>query len=159
MEFTRPGGTEKQPVSELYDYEQEILVKTKQNVFRKGIELLLTVVFWLYTFIVTWFFLSAVVDVNDSYIAILKTALNVTNADIRELLYFGLVSSFIAALLLFLWRTYNKRKYGPLNRRQMPTDTTLDDWLKLDLMEPEDIERLQRDKVIVFTENPVKELK
>ena len=41
----------------------------------------------------------------------------------------------------------------------MPTDTTLDDWLKLDLMEPEDIERLQRDKVIVFTENPVKELK
>jgi biofilm PGA synthesis protein PgaD len=41
----------------------------------------------------------------------------------------------------------------------MPTDTTLDDWLKLDLMEPEDIERLQSEKVIVFKENPVKELK
>ncbi|MFK3988124.1 MULTISPECIES: poly-beta-1,6-N-acetyl-D-glucosamine biosynthesis protein PgaD [Exiguobacterium] len=159
MEFTRPGDTEKQPVSELYDYEQEILVKTKQNVFRKGIELLLTAVFWLYTFIVTWFFLSAVLNVNDRYIAILKTALNVTNADIRELLFFGLVSSFVAALLLFIWRTYNKRKYGPLNRRQMPKDTTLDDWLALDLMEPEDIHRLQSDKVIVFEKNPVKELK
>ena len=84
---------------------------------------------------------------------------NVTNADIRELLFFGLVSSFVAALLLFIWRTYNKRKYGPLNRRQMPKDTTLDDWLALDLMEPEDIHRLQSDKVIVFEKNPVKELK
>ena len=84
---------------------------------------------------------------------------NVTNADIRELLFFGLVSSFVAALLLFIWRTYNKRKYGPLNRRQMPKDTTLDDWLALDLMEPEDIHRLQSDKVIVFEKKPVKELK
>lgn len=84
---------------------------------------------------------------------------NVTNADIRELLFFGLVSSFVAALLLFIWRTYKKRKYGPLNQRQMPKDTTLDDWLALDLMEPEDIHRLQSDKVIVFEKKPVKELK
>lgn len=158
MEFTGPGSTEKQPVNELYDYEQEILVKTKQHLLRKSVELVLTVVFWLYTLIVTWFFLSAVINVNDRYIAILKTALNVTNADIRGLLGFGLLASLVAALLLFVWRTYNKRKYGPLNRRQMPKDTSLEDWLALDLIEPEDIARLQADKVVVFEKNPVKEL-
>ncbi|MFN4213508.1 poly-beta-1,6-N-acetyl-D-glucosamine biosynthesis protein PgaD [Exiguobacterium sp.] len=152
MEFTRPRDATEQSLTE------GVLVKTKHSIFRKIFDLVLTIIFWGYTLVVTWFFLSALIGVNDRYIATVKTALNVTNADIRGLLALGLMALLASALILFTWRTYNKKRYGSLNRRKPPTPTTIEELASLGLMDEADIQRLQTEKVVVFTDNPVKEL-
>lgn len=152
MEFSRSRHETEQLIG------QDVLVQTKRSFVRSFIEIILTIIFWLYTLVVTWFFLSALLNWNDRYIATLKATLNVTNTDIQGFLGFGALAMLGLATLLFIWRTYNKKRYGPLDRRKPPTDTTLEDWTKLALIAPDDLERLQRDKVIRFEKNPVKEL-
>lgn len=152
MEFSRSRNETEQLIG------QDVLVKTKRSFVRSFIEILLTVVFWIYTLVVSWFFVSALLNQNDRYIATLKSALNVTNADIRGLISLGVLILIGLATLLFIWRTYNKKRYGPLNRRKTPTPTTLEELNNLGLIEPSTIEMLQQDKVIIFEKNPVKEL-
>ena len=152
MEFSRPRHETEQPI------EQDVLVATKRSFVRSFIEITLTLVFWTYTLVVTWFFGSALFDQHGGFIASLKAMLKVTNHDIRELLGLGSLALFSSACALYVWRTYNKKRFGPLDRRKAPTDTTREDWMKLALIEPDEIDRLQRDKVIVFEKNPVKEL-
>ncbi|MCA0981158.1 poly-beta-1,6-N-acetyl-D-glucosamine biosynthesis protein PgaD [Exiguobacterium aestuarii] len=152
MEFSRSRNETEQLIGE------DVLVKTKRSFIRSFIEILLTVVFWIYTLVVSWFFVSALLNQNDRYIATLKSALNVTNEDIRGLISFGVLILIGLAILLFVWRTYNKKRYGPLNRRKTPTPTTLEELNNLGLIEPSTIEMLQQDKVIIFEKNPVKEL-
>lgn len=152
MEFSRSRNETEQLIG------QDVLVKTKRSFVRSFIEILLTVVFWIYTLVVSWFFVSALLNQNDRYIATLKSALNVTNEDIRDLISFAALILIGLATLLFVWRTYNKKRYGPLNRRKAPTPTTLEELNNLGLIEPSTIEMLQHDKVIIFEKNPVKEL-
>ena len=152
MELSRSRNETEQLIGE------DVLVKTKRSFVRSFIEILLTVVFWIYTLVVSWFFTSALLNQNDRYIATLKSALNVTNADIRDLISFGVLILIGLATLLFVWRTYNKKRYGPLNRRKAPKDTTFEDLNNLGLIEPTTIEMLQREKVVVFEKNPVKDL-
>ena len=152
MELSRSRNETEQLIGE------DVLVKTKRSFVRSFIEILLTVVFWIYTLVVSWFFTSALLNQNDRYIATLKSALNVTNADIRDLISFGVLILIGLATLLFVWRTYNKKRYGPLNRRKAPKDTTFEDLNNLGLIEPSTIEMLQREKVVVFEKNPVKDL-
>ena len=152
MEFSRSRNETEQLIGE------DVLVKTKRSFIRSFIEILLTVVFWIYTLVVSWFFVSALLNQNDRYIATLKSALNVTNADIRGLISLGVLILIGLATLLFIWRTYNKKRYGPLNRRKTPTPTTLEELNNLGLIEPSTIEMFQQDKVIIFEKNPVKEL-
>lgn len=152
MEFSRSRNETEQLI------DQEVLVKTKRSFVRSFIEILLTVVFWVYTFVVTWFFTSALLNQNDRYIATLKSALNVTNTDIRELISFGVLVMIGLSVLLITWRTYNKKRYGQLNRRKPPIPSTIEDLNNLGLIDATTIERLQHDKVITFEKNPVKEL-
>lgn len=152
MEFSRSRNETEQLIG------QDVLVKTKRSILRSFIEILLTVVFWVYTFVVTWFFTSALLNQNDRYIATLKSALNVTNTDIRDLISFGVLVMIGLSVLLFVWRTYNKKRYGPLKRRKPPVPTTIEDLNNLGLIDATTIERLQHDKVIIFEKNPVKEL-
>ena len=152
MEFSRSRNETEQLI------DQEVLVKTKRSFIRSFIEILLTVVFWVYTFVVTWFFTSALLNQNDRYIATLKSALNVTNTDIRELISFGVLVMIGLSVLLIAWRTYNKKRYGQLNRRKPPVPSTVEDLNNLGLIDTTTIERLQHDKVITFEKNPVKEL-
>lgn len=159
MEFTRQRKQKEQPVTNSCDFEDEILVKTKHSLIRKIIAIVLTVIFWLYTIVIVWFFLSAMLNINDQYIAIVKIAFNVTNSDIRQLIFLSFLLLILLTALLFVWRTYNKQRFGSLTRRKMPTHTTMKDWLALDLMEESDIQQLQENKVTVFHTNPVKELK
>ncbi|GGE67441.1 poly-beta-1,6-N-acetyl-D-glucosamine biosynthesis protein PgaD [Priestia taiwanensis] len=158
MDFTRQGKQKEQPVTHSYDFENEILVKTKHSFIRKIIALLFTLIFWLYTIVIFWFFLSALFNIYDPYMAIVKIAFNVTNANIRELLLLSFVLFLVSTAMLFIWRTYNKKRFGSLTRRSMPTHTTMKDWLALDLMDESDINMLQTNKVTVFYTNPVKEL-
>ena len=103
MEFSRSRNETEQLIGE------DVLVKTTRSFVRTFIEILLTVVFWIYTLVVSWFFVSALLNQNDRYIATLKSALNVTNEDIRGLISFAVLILIGLATLLFVWRTFFHR--------------------------------------------------
>src|SRR3954466_16222168 len=71
--------------------EEQIMIQAKQPLARLVISIIFSSVFWLYCAIVLWFFLSAVIGVNDRYSGVLKIAFKTTNGEIRTFLVIGLV--------------------------------------------------------------------
>jgi biofilm PGA synthesis protein PgaD len=120
------------------------------------ISIIISSVFWLYCAIVLWFFLSAVIGVNDRYSGVLKIAFKTTNGEIRTFLVIGLAIFCFFFLALFLWRFYNKKRFGSLNRRKEPAYTSIKDLENLELLTKDQIQELQRAHYIEFDVNPLK---
>lgn len=134
------------------------IIKSKQNPFKKLLTIMVTLVMWIYSIVVFYFFISAIFNENDKYISALKEALKMTNDDINTFLIIVLSLLIMCFLILFIWRTYNKNKYGSLNRRVYPEDTTKEEMLSLNLISEENFNKLQEQGVLIFEENPIKEL-
>ncbi|MGI8369712.1 poly-beta-1,6-N-acetyl-D-glucosamine biosynthesis protein PgaD [Priestia megaterium] len=136
--------------------EEQIMIQAKQPLARLVISIIISSVFWLYCAIVLWFFLSAVIGVNDRYSGVLKIAFKTTNGEIRTFLVIGLAIFCFFFLALFLWRFYNKKRFGSLNRRKEPAYTSIKDLERLELLSKKQIQELQRAQYIEFNVNPLK---
>ncbi len=110
---------------------------------------------WLYSLVIFYLFFSAVFDHNDALISIVRIALNVTNADIQQFLFECVLIFLGMFILLLVWRTYNKHRFGSLNRRHYPENTTDAELLNLGLISPIDFEQLQTQKISTFSTNPI----
>jgi poly-beta-1,6-N-acetyl-D-glucosamine synthesis protein len=134
------------------------IIKSKQNPFKKLLTIILTLVMWIYSIVVFYFFISAVFNENDKYISAVKEALKMTNNDINMFLIIVFLLLIMSFLILLIWRTYNKKKFGKLNRRVYPKNTTKEEMLSLNLISEENFNKLQEQGVLIFEENPIKEL-
>lgn len=134
------------------------IIKSKQNPFKKLLTIMVTLVMWIYSIVVFYFFISAVFNENDKYISALKEALKMTNDDINRFLIIVFLLLVMSFLILFIWRTYNKKRFGELNRRVYPKNTTKEEMLSLNLISEENFNKLQEHGVLIFEENPIKEL-
>ncbi len=108
---------------------------------------------------VVLFFISALFDYTDPYISLIKTAFKMTNSDIRSfmLVIFWLWLFFFVGL--WSWKNYNLKRFGSLNRRSQPHDTTIEDLLSLELMTEEDFHLLHQSRLVVFEKNPIKDIR
>lgn len=134
------------------------IIKSKQNPFKKLLTIIVTLVMWVYSIVVFYFFISAMFNENDKYISALKEALKMTNYDINRFLIIVFLLLIMSFLILFIWRTYNKKRFGELNRRVYPKNTTKEEMLSLNLISEENFNKLQEHGVLIFEENPIKEL-
>ncbi|WP_411169834.1 poly-beta-1,6-N-acetyl-D-glucosamine biosynthesis protein PgaD [Clostridium sp. MB05] len=134
------------------------IIKSKQNPFKKLLTIILTLVMWIYSIVVFYFFISAVFNENDKYISAVKEALKMTNNDINGFLIIVFLLLIMSFLILIIWRTYNKKKFGKLNRRVYPKNTTKEEMLSLNLISEKNFNKLQEHGVLIFEENPIKEL-
>ncbi len=134
------------------------IIKSKQNPFKKLLTIILTLVMWIYSIVVFYFFISAVFNENDKYISAVKEALKMTNNDINMFLIIVFLLLVMSFLILIIWRTYNKKKFGKLNRRVYPKNTTKEEMLSLNLISEKNFNKLQEHGVLIFEENPIKEL-
>jgi poly-beta-1,6-N-acetyl-D-glucosamine synthesis protein len=134
------------------------IIKSKQNPFKKLLTIILTLVMWIYSIVVFYFFISAVFNENDKYISAVKEALKMTNNDINMFLIIVFLLLIMSFLILIIWRTYNKKKFGKLNRRVYPKNTTKEEMLSLNLISEKNFNKLQEHGVLIFEENPIKEL-
>lgn len=137
---------------------EEVIITTKQPLFRFIISLFFTIFFWTYSLFVLWFFVSALLHINDRYSGILKIAFKTTNGEIRSLLFLELLIFALLFLYLLGWRTYNKKRFGHLTRRKPPKDVTIRDLEALNLLSKENIIKLQSEHYIEFESNPVQPL-
>jgi poly-beta-1,6-N-acetyl-D-glucosamine synthesis protein len=134
------------------------IIKSKQNPFKKLLTIILTLVMWIYSIVVFYFFISAVFNENDKYISAVKEALKMTNNDINGFLIIVFLLLIMSFLILIIWRAYNKKKFGKLNRRVYPKNTTKEEMLSLNLISEKNFNKLQEHGVLIFEENPIKEL-
>ena len=134
------------------------IIKSKQNPFKRLLTIILTLVIWIYSIVVFYFFISAMFNENDKYISAVKEALKMTNNDINWFLIIVFLLLIMSFFILIIWRTYNKKKFGSLNRRVYPENTTKEEMLNLNLISEENFNRLQENGVLIFEENPIKEL-
>lgn len=136
----------------------EFIVKSNESIRKKIFVLCISLIMWFHMFTVFYFFVSACFNYNDSFIGILKSYFKVTNSDIRYFMLISVIYFLFSFLILFSWKMYNKKRYGSLNRRKDPGPTTENEMLDLGLIDPEIYTILQENDIIIFEENPVKDL-
>ena len=138
--------------------QSEFVIKSKVNILKKLISILFTTLMWAYSFLAFLIFVSAIINYNNDFISILKTSLNINNRSIIDFLLKCLIFFLGSYLILTLWKIYNKRRYGKLNRRQYPAPSTDEDMLNLGLIDPIDYKLLQNNKVVTFLNNPIRDI-
>ncbi|WP_114569937.1 poly-beta-1,6-N-acetyl-D-glucosamine biosynthesis protein PgaD [Exiguobacterium flavidum] len=137
---------------------KQFVIHSEQGVARRIIATFFTGVMWLYTAVVVWLFMSAVIGLNDPWISSVKTAFKVNNAELRNFLLLGTALFLFAFIVLYFWKLYNKKHFGSRKRRTYPAPVTMEELAELGLIPEETILRLQSERVIVFESNPVKDL-
>ncbi|MFS0560223.1 poly-beta-1,6-N-acetyl-D-glucosamine biosynthesis protein PgaD [Terribacillus sp. 179-K 1B1 HS] len=147
MEKPRPRNRQKQ-----------VIILEKQPLPRFVVSLLFTLLIWIYSLFVVWFFAAALFDTNDRYSGILKIAFKTSNAEVRTFMLTGVCIFVFFLLYLIFWRTYNKKRFGSKTRRKQPMPATVEDLEKLDLIPIETIKKLQMSNYIEFEKNPVRDL-
>lgn len=133
-------------------------VKSKQKIVRKVAAMLVNVFMSFYMFVVVYLFIGGCLGYNDSFIGVVKSAMKITNDDIRYLSLTTIKYFALSFVILFVWRFYNLKRYGKLNRRKAPNNTTKEEMLSLNLVNSEVYDLLQGEKVVKFKNNPIREL-
>lgn len=151
MDFTRSRKNEKR-------VESEFIVHSKVKTIRKVCDILISLVFWLYMLLVFLLFIGACINNDIEVFDQLKAFLGTSNLEIREILTVTVRCILIVFVIIFSWKFYNKRRFGNLHRRRMPTDTTDEEILALGLMDEAVYNDLKKQKVVVFEKSPIKEL-
>lgn len=151
MEFTRQRH-KKNNVNDKY------IVHSEQNLVKKIISYFINVIMWCYMLVVLAFFIGAFLNLNGEQMRVLKSILKVNTLDIQRFIGLSCVFFIISFAVLYFWKFYNIKKFGHLNRRKMPTSTSKQDMLSLNLITPEVYSKLQTERAIVLEENPVSEL-
>lgn len=123
------------------------------------IAVVFTAFFWGYSLLVLLFFLSALIGFHNEFLDLLKNKLDMPNSQLRHFLYFGAAIWLLFFTLLWSWRFYNKKRFGPLTRRKYPRRASDEDMLALQLVSRENYMKLKNAKVITFERNPIRAMK
>lgn len=138
--------------------EEKFIVKSKESLLRRVVEFVISLLLWIPMLIVLYFFISACFNYNDSFLRNIKNYFKVTNNDIKYFMIISLICFCVAFLILFIWKMYNKKRFGALNRRREPGQTTDEEMLSLELVGSSVYNSLQNEKIIIFDKNPIREL-
>jgi poly-beta-1,6-N-acetyl-D-glucosamine synthesis protein len=136
----------------------ELIIRSKRNWLDEGIMIFLSLIGWSYCLLVLFFFISVFFDYNGRYISIIKIAFKITNKDIQIFLFNGFLIWLSFYIGLWVWRFYNRKRFGTLRRRTYPKPVTRANMLELQLMSEENYDLVQRSKLVVFEENPIRDI-
>ena len=132
--------------------------KVKQKKWKKVIEIILTVIAWIYL-VVYWAFMIYGIFCDLTHRPIKEWWIYNT-ATIHQTEHFFVVlfiAMLIEILVLILWKEYNLHRFGRLRRRKFKGDVSeaeLDEYFKLD---PKLSDALHHGKYIELYENPIPE--
>lgn len=139
--------------------EESFIIAGNRSWFRAFVDLLFTLFFWYYSFVVVFFILSATVGWSNSLTQVLNASFNTVNSDIRNLVFLAFFLFLVLYGSLNLNRLYNKKKFGSLTRRTYPEPVSNAELAALGLMDLETIENIQREDYTIFESNPITPLR
>ena len=77
--------------------------------------------------------------------------------DSRHLVFISLIILLIEIVVMIFWKEYNRIRFGRKNRRKFRPDVSKEEIAEIMHTTPENIDQIQKRKVIVFEKNVVPE--
>lgn len=139
--------------------QEDFIIAGNSSRGRLVLDVAMTLFFWVYTFLVVFYFATALLGIENNLTQLLHTTFNTTSRDALLLLAIGAILFFTFYLALHTNRLYNKKRFGTKKRRVYPAPVTLAELSELGLMEQDEISRMQQLDYIVFEKNPIISLK
>ena len=135
---------------------EHIETKTRQQKWKRILEIILTVIAWVYMLVYWLFMIHGIYCDLTGKIIHEFWLYNASTIHQTEHFFFILfIAVLIETLLLILWKEYNYHRFGKLKRRKFKPDVTnaeLDEFFHLS---DELKEKMHNDKYIELFENPV----
>lgn len=142
---------------ELKDSNKDNIIDGKQVWWKKIIEFLASSLAWAFVLIFFFYVIYGFIC-----LAIGKTPFTFWIYDVpmlletRKLLFITLIILLIEIVVMIFWKEYNRLRFGKLNRRTFMPDVSMEEIAELFEIPCEELEKIQSDKIVTFTENPIK---
>ena len=150
-------GSEDRPAID-YKIERHIEYENKQVLWKRVIEVILTVISWIYI-VVYWLFMVQGMFLDYIGRPVKEFWVYTIDSIHQTEEYFSIMSIVILleVLLLILWKEYNYRLYGKRKRRHFKPDVTAEELDRIFELDEEMSRKLHNDKFIVVPVNPIPE--
>ena len=150
-------GSQDRPAID-YKIERHIEYENKQVLWKRVIEVILTVASWFYI-VIYWLFMVQGMFLDYIGRPVKEFWVYTLDSIHQTEQYFSIMSIVILVeiLALILWKEYNYRRYGKRKRRQFKPDVTAEELDKIFELNEEMSRSLHNDKFIVVPVNPIPE--
>lgn len=142
---------------ELKDSNKDNIIDGKQVWWKKIIEFLASSLAWafvlIFFFYVIYGFICLAIGKNPFTFWIYDVPMLL---ETRKLLFITLIILLIEIVVMIFWKEYNRLRFGKLNRRTFMPDVSMEEIAELFEIPCEELEKIQSDKIVTFTENPIK---
>lgn len=135
---------------------KQFIVESKRHILPDMVVIFFSLLVWIYTLVVVYFFADAILALNHPIPTIIKTWFEMTNRDVVMFLLLVVLAFAIIYLILWSWSQYNRLKYGKLRRRKYPQPSESVDFINLGMIDYEIYNQLQSAKEITLEKNPMK---
>lgn len=150
-------GSQDRPAID-YKIERHIEYENKQVLWKRVIEVVLTVASWIYI-VIYWLFMVQGMFLDYIGRPVKEFWVYTLDSIHQTEHYFSIMSIVILVeiLALILWKEYNYQRYGKRKRRHFKPDVTAEELDKIFELDPEMSRSLHNDKFIVIPVNPIPE--
>ncbi len=147
------------PLRQEADYDlEEHFIDGKQKTWKKVVEWILTICGWalLLSYIIYLVYGSMAIK-YDWYLPEFTIYTREMVLEIQKYFYILFIAALIIAVLLIVWKNYNYRRFGRLNRRKFRPPVENSELAEMFEMDEAMIEKMQNDRYILLETNIIPE--
>ena len=137
---------------------KEDIIKNRQRWWKRIIEIFITIFAWAFILVYLVYIIYGVFSILAGKTPISIFIYNEAMVwDSRHLVFISLIILLIEIVVMIFWKEYNRIRFGRKNRRKFRPDVSKEEIAEIMHTTPENIEQIQKRKVIVFEKNVVPE--
>lgn len=137
------------------DRQESLIIEHNSSFWKRLLSILLTAIVWLYGLIVFLLFFTAIFHLKWITVDRIKLLLHINDSSLQMFFTLGVILWFIFFITLWIWRFYNKHRFGPLTRRKYPSPATDEEICALGLISEKDYKLLKNGQTVSFESNPI----
>ena len=143
------------PLKQKSEYDlHEHFIDGKQKKWKKVIEWILTIVGWFVLISYIGYFIYGSIAIKAGwYLPEFKVYTREMILEVQRYFYILLIATLVIALLIMIWKNYNKKRFGNLHRRKFKAPVSNEELAETFRLDIETIEKMQNDRHTVLEKN------
>ena len=136
--------------------DKDNIIKNKQTWWKRILEIFVTIFAWAFILVYLVYLIYGSMMVRSGKEPFSFFIYN--EAMIRDswkLLFISFIILLVEIVIMIFWKEYNRLRFGKLNRRKFPVDTTAEEIAEIMQTEAEKVRMMQKNKINIFEENIV----